>query len=327
MFIKGVARVAEDGTSPIDVVITWVDGSDPAHKARRRAALARTVRPLHPNGINPHRWGASVELIYCLRSLANHAPWLRHVWIVTDAQTPELSAVPASLRARISIVDHRTIFAGHEQHLPTFNSVSIETLLWRIPGLAERFVYFNDDVFLTNPLTPGDVFRDGAPVLRGKWADYSALVDDPARMGDPALFNHYAQINAARLAGFPAERLWASAHVVHPLRRSVMAAMFDSHRAAMLANLAHPFRDLSQFQPIALHNHLCIRSGSFVAQAERDHLHLRTGAVVDLPPEAVRAYLRRATAPGSKFLCVNDLPQVEAVLSDTRDWIERAIGV
>lgn len=318
--------IADPIADPIDVVITWVDGSDPAHRARRVAAQGRTGHPLHPNGINPHRWGASDELTYCLRSLANHAPWLRRVWIVTDAQTPDLSTVPTAFQAKVAIIDHRIIFAGFEAHLPTFNSLAIETLLWRIPGLAQQFVYFNDDVFLTGPLGPTDVFRAGMPVLRGKWADYSALAQDPARMNDPALFNHYAQINAARLAGFDAGHLWASAHVVHPLCRSVMAAMFDSHHAAMVANLAHPFRDLSQFQPVALHNHLSIRAGAFVAKGRRDHVHLRSGAVIDFPPEEVRAHLRRATAPGSKFLCVNDLPQVEAALPDTRDWIERAIG-
>jgi hypothetical protein len=319
-------RVTDHTTAPIDVVITWVDGADPSHHAKRIAAQRQAMHPLHANAINPHRWGASDELSYCLRSLANHAPWVRRIWIVTDAQVPDLSGMPHALRDRVGIVDHRVIFAGHTRHLPTFNSLAIETMLWRIPGLAEQFVYFNDDVFLTAPLSPRDVFRGGVPVLRGKWVDYSALAGDPAQMADPALFNHYAQINAARLAGFDAGHLWASAHVVHPLRRSVMAAMFHSHRDAVLANLAHPFRALSQFQPVALHNHLSIRAGAFVAKRRRDHVHLRSGAVIDLTPDEVRAHLRRATAPGSRFLCVNDLPQVEAALPDTRAWLERAIG-
>jgi hypothetical protein len=319
-------RVTEYHPAPIDVVITWVDGADPAHYAKRMSAQRGAAHPLHPNAINPHRWGASDELSYCLRSLTNHAPWVRRVWIVSDAQMPDLSGVPDALRDRVRIIDHRMIFAGHEQYLPTFNSLAIETLMWRVPDLAEHFVYFNDDVFLTGPLSPGDVFQGGVPVLRGEWVDYSTLTDDPAQMADPALFNHYAQINAARLAGFDAGHLWASAHVVHPLRRSVMAAMFHSHGDDMLANLAHPFRALSQFQPVALHNHLSIRAGAFVAQTRRDHLHLRSGAVIDFPPEEVRAYLSRATAPGSKFLCVNDLPQVEAAFPETRAWLERAIG-
>jgi hypothetical protein len=75
-----------------------------------------------------------------------------------------------------------------------------------------------------------------------------------------------------------------------------------------------------------LHNHACIAAGDAVLQTAQDHLHLRTGAVQDYPLQQVRAYLARALQPQFKFLCVNDLPQVEAAIPDTRDWIERAIA-
>ncbi len=42
----------------------------------------------------------------------------------------------------------------------------------RIPGLAEHFVYFNDDFFLIKHTKPTDFFRDGLPVLRGKWLKF-----------------------------------------------------------------------------------------------------------------------------------------------------------
>jgi hypothetical protein len=309
----------------IDAVVTWVDGAEPAHRAKREAWMAST-RPANENATNPHRWACSDELGYCLRSIANHAPWIGTVWIVTDAQTPDLSAVPASLRARIAIVDHRVLFAGHEAALPTFNSLAIESLLWRIPGLSERFVYFNDDVFLTGPLAPGDVFADMAPVLRGKWVDRRALLADPAARNDPARLHDFAQVNAAALAGFGAERLFAGAHVVHPMRRSVFAALWDRHRAAFLANIGHRFRDTGQFLPQGLHNHACIAAGDAVLTSADDHLHLRAGAVGDYGHADVRSYLRRALEPGMKFLCVNDLPQVEAAIPDTRAWIEAAVG-
>ncbi|WP_372918926.1 Stealth CR1 domain-containing protein [Sandarakinorhabdus sp.] len=151
----------------IDAVITWVNGDDPAHITKRLAHQPQA--PRNANAINPHRWACNDELGYCLRSIANHAPWIGRIWIITDAQSPDLSGLPADLLARITIVDHLTLFAGFEAALPTFNSLAIETLLWRVPGLAEHFVYFNDDVFLTGPLARGDVFQSGAPVLRGAW--------------------------------------------------------------------------------------------------------------------------------------------------------------
>ena len=313
--------------APIDAVITWVDGSDPAHRAKRRARLDRATGPVHPNGVNPHRWGSSDEMTYCLTALANHAPWLRRVWVVTDSQRPDLSSIPARILDRLAVIDHRIIFAGHEDVLPTFNSLAIESMLWRIPDLAESFLYFNDDVFLTAPLQPQDVFHKGKPVLRGKWVDYSGLAQDRAAMQNPALFNHFTQINAARMAGYGPARMWSSAHVVHPLRRSVLARLFAQHKAAFHANIAHPFRALAQFQPMALHNHTAIGAGNFATPATRDYLHMRAGAALDFAPEQMRACLRRTLTGGTKFLCVNDFPELEALVPDTRKWIERAIGI
>lgn len=300
----------------IDAVITWVDGDDPAHIAKRQRH--QPAAPRNANAVNPHRWACNDELGYCLRSIANHAPWIGRIWIITDAQAPNLLGLPADLVARISIIDHQTLFAGHEAVLPTFNSLAIETLLWRVPGLAEHFVYFNDDVFLTGPLAPGDVFRDGRPVLRGAWVDHSNIAADPASQTSPALLNALTQVNAAKLAGFGAERLFKAAHVVHPLRRSVLARLYDQHRVAFIANLGHRFRCVSQFLPQGLHNHTCIAAGQAVLHTAEDHLHLRTGAVQDYPLPQVRAYLARACQPQFKFLCVNDLPQVEAAIPDTR---------
>ncbi len=309
----------------IDAVITWVDGADPAHRKSRETWQAQAP-DAGENATNPHRWACSDELRYCLTSIANHAPWIGRIWIVTDAQVPNLAGLPAALRARISIVDHRTLFAGHEDALPTFNSLAIESVLWRIPGLAERFVYFNDDVFLTAPLAPGDVFAGDRPVLRGKWVDHTRLLADQSARNDPARLNDFTQINAAALAGYDADRVFAAAHVVHPMRRSVFAALWAAHRSAFVANISHRFRDIGQFLPQALHNHACLKAGACVVTNADDHLHLRTGAVADYPLADVRAYLARATQPGMKFLCVNDLPQVEAAIPDTRHWIEAAIG-
>lgn len=310
----------------IDAVITWVNGADPAHRSKRERFMAPVRGPLHENGTNPHRWACSDELGYCLRSIANNAPWIARIWIVTDAQAPDLAGLPAELRAKIALVDHRILFEGHDEALPTFNSLAIESMIWRIPALAERFIYFNDDVFLTAPLQPGDVFRGLDPVLRGKWVDYSALGSAPEQRGDPALLNRYTQVNAAAMLGFGAGHLFAGAHVIHPMRRSVFARLFDAHRAAFEANIAHRFRDVGQFLPQGLHNHACIKAGTCVVLGIDDHLHLRTGAVMDYPLDEVRAYLRKALRPEFKFLCINDLPQVEAAIPDTRDWIERAIA-
>lgn len=303
-----------------DAVITWVDGDAPAHIALRDHYIASSNTPLHENAVNPHRWGASDEIQFCLSSINRFAPWVRKIWIVAEGREPDLSALPQALRGKVSIVSHSVIFAGAEGALPTFNSLAIETAMWRIDGLAEQFLYFNDDCFLTAPLAPNDVFLNGAPVLRGKWVNYSRYAGRDKHRRDPAKFNHYMQLNAAQMAGFSSDYLFAAAHVVHPMRRSVLARLYDRHAAAFEANMKHRFRDLSQFLPQGLHNHACIAAEQAEFQARKDHMHIKSGQ-----GRAACNKLRNIRRKGVKMLCVNDLPQLEALAPEVRPLLDAIV--
>lgn len=313
-------------SDPIDAVITWVDGNDPAHAAKRSRYMAQNGEALNENARNPHRWESSDEIFYCLHSIHNHAPWVRYIWIVVEAEGPDLGSLPDALRVKIRIAVHEEIFAGHTHVLPTFNSLAIESMMWRIAGLAERFLYFNDDVFLTSPLVPDDVFVGDRPVLRGEWVNYAALPDDPVARVDPALFAEFMHINGAALCGYDAAHLFACAHVVHPLRRSVMAGLFEQHRADFEANISYRFRDLSQFLPQGAHTHMCLRSGDFVQGSTADHRHITSGQGRNEPPERTRGLLTPEGLRGVRFLCVNDLPQLEALVPDACELIAKAVG-
>lgn len=310
----------------IDAVITWVDGNAPSHRALRAQYMAQNSAPLNLNASNPHRWESSDEIYYCLLSIHNHAPWVRHIWIVVDRTAPDFSQLPAGLKAKLRIVLHEEIFEGYTNVLPTFNSLAIESVLWRIDGLSERFLYFNDDVFLTAPLNPEDVFARERPVLRGQWRDYAAMLDDPKARDDPALFNHFVQINAAALCGFGPARVFAAAHVVHPMRRSIMAQQFNQQRAAFENNIKPRFRELEQFLPQGLCNHACIAEGRAVFAPARDYRHIKSGQGAFDAPEITRALLVRDALAETRFLCVNDLPQLEALVPDARNLISEAIG-
>ena len=314
--------ILQDG--PMDAVITWVDGDDLAHKAKRARYLGVASAPLHENGINPHRWANSDEILFCLRSIEANAPWVRRVWIVVDGQGPDLSSLSAAITAKITLVDHRHIFRGFETSLPTFNSLAIESMLWRIEGLSDRFLYFNDDVFLTAPIVPSDMFWDGSPVLRGKWVDLSPMVASTKSRADPALFNHFMQMNAALEAGFDLTRVFVAAHVVHPFSRPVMKQLFASHSVAFCANISHRFRDINQFSPQALHNHACLAMGRAVTEKTRDYIHLRGAGAVD--SEAAHGALLAAVAGDVRFLCVNDLPHLTSLVPDARELIARAVA-
>ena len=311
---------------PIDAVISWVDGLDPAHLQKRQIFMGSAPHLFHENATNPHRWACNGEIYLCLASLEHNAPWLRKIWIITDEQSPDLSRLSAALRAKVHLVDHSDIFANHGAALPTFNSLAIETFLWNIAGLSDRFIYFNDDVFLTAPCQKSDFFSPSGPILRGAWADFGALQDDPIQMADPTKFNHYMQLNAADLCGVPAQRLFRAAHVAHPCLRRTMVHLHSRFEAAFRDNARYQMRDIRQFSPQSLHNHACILQKTGTLHPVKDHYHIYSGQGVGAADGTIPALLQTIKdTPDLKMLCVNDLPQLEALYPDIRSWLAQAV--
>jgi hypothetical protein len=132
---------------PIDIVYTWVNGQEAAWQQRRDKALNEHTAPATCEAKVRSRFRNRDELKYSLRSIHRYAAFVNHIYIVTDAQKPSW----LKWHPKISVVDHKTIFSNHD-HLPTFNSHAIEANLHKIPRLSERFIYFNDDVFLGRPI-------------------------------------------------------------------------------------------------------------------------------------------------------------------------------
>lgn len=172
---------------PIDAVYTWVNGSDPhlyeqikrvkhelstkglsivdiinnkhSNKTLSSSSSSSTVnndlKKDKDNGEeSKNRYRDSNELLYSLRSLEKFAPWIRHVYIVTNGQVPTWLNLDFP---GVTIIPHEVIFPN-VSHLPTFSSPAIESHLHRIEGLSKRFIYFNDDVFLGAPIFPDDFF-------------------------------------------------------------------------------------------------------------------------------------------------------------------------
>jgi len=311
---------------PIDAVISWVDGLDPAHLQKRQIFMGSAPHLFHENATNPHRWACNGEIYLCLTSLEHNAPWLRKIWIIVDEQSPDLSRLSAALRAKVHLVDHSDIFANHGAALPTFNSLAIETFMWNIKDISDRFIYFNDDVFLTAPCQKSDFFSPSGPILRGAWADFSALQNDPIQMADPTKFNHYMQLNAADLCGVPAQRLFRAAHVAHPCLRRTMVHLHSRFEAAFRDNARYQMRDIRQFSPQSLHNHACILQKTGTLHPVKDHYHIYSGQGVGAADGTIPALLQTIKdTPDLKMLCVNDLPQLEALYPDIRSWLAQAV--
>ena len=133
----------------VDAVITWVNGNDSAHKAKMNPYIS-DKKELNSKKTKM-RYGQVNEIEFVVKSIVKNAKFVRNIFIVTDNQTPLFLKDEKQAKKdfpNILIVDHKTIFEGYNQYLPTFNSLSIESLLYKIPGLSEHFLYFNDDFLL-----------------------------------------------------------------------------------------------------------------------------------------------------------------------------------
>ena len=324
-----------DAAPPIDAVITWVDGSDPAHRQRLQAYL-RECGHAETGGAAPTRFGDCNEIEYCVASLLRHAPWLRTIHIVTDQQAPAFVARlrGTALESRVRVVDHRDFFGGYESFLPTFSNRAIECLMWRIPGLAERFVYCNDDFVLLRAVAPTDFFLpEGGLVLRGRWrgdgrvfrrarAAWTALAQRLGR--DPRPGNHAAQALSARLAGVCGHYLQAP-HAPHPMRVSVLRAFFDAHPGLIEHNLQHRLRHVDQFVTTALAAHLEWAAGTARVDNRLEALRLQCdGAGLAL----IERKLATADADAAiAFACVQSLDLATAPVRErVLGWLAQRVG-
>lgn len=129
-------------SDPIDVVMPWVDGSDPGHQdsLRRHWPKQPWLRPAS------YRFRDNGELRYALRSIHFHLPWIRIIHLVTNGQVPSWLDLD---HPGINLVTHADFFADPSS-LPVFSSSAIEANLHRIgkAGVANRFLLFNDDFFV-----------------------------------------------------------------------------------------------------------------------------------------------------------------------------------
>lgn len=140
----------------IDFVITWVDMNDP--KWKEEFAKYSNKPENTKNGVSDARFRDYGSLKYWFRGVEKFAPWVRKIHFVTSGQKPEWLD---ENNPKINLVNHKDYIP--EQYLPTYNSVVIERYLHKIPGLAEHFVYFNDDFYIINHIGEERFFRNGLP--------------------------------------------------------------------------------------------------------------------------------------------------------------------
>lgn len=151
-----VSTTEVDPNSPIDLIVTYVNCSD-SNWAREFTKHTGSFLP------PPERFRSWGTLKYLFRGIAKYMPFIRNVVLVVSRQ----SQVPVWIdTTKVRVVYHEDFIP--KQYLPTFNSCTIESFFWNIPGLADRVLYLNDDMFPINMMQESDFFTGEIPHITFK---------------------------------------------------------------------------------------------------------------------------------------------------------------
>lgn len=319
----------------IDAVVAWVDGNDEFHQQKMRNYLKNDTLLNNKNFLT--RYQSVDEIEFSIRSIIKYAPFIRNIFIVTDLQIPncfkQLKEEEQFGKPRIVLVDHKEIFKGFESFTPTFNSVSIETMIYRIPNLTEHFIYFNDDVFLLREIKTNDFFSNGFPVLRGKYKPfdgdiwYKVIHQKIMRwLGKTTKDKKYgykkAQQNIAVKLGF--QKYLRLDHTPAAMRKSTIKNYFEEYPEMIIHNIKHRFRYPTQYMIQSLANHLEIQNKTCVIKDDYQLGYIQSYKKPLLWYKLKLKYFENDT--NTLFLCLQSLDQCPKLkLNFILNWLKKLI--
>lgn len=253
---------------PIDLVVTWVDGTDPVRNALRESYRTDTIDFKHDgraeeteDGIlKSVRYQEMDHLRYMLRSAGTFAPWIRHIYILASGdQEPEWLQPNQD---RISIVyDHDIMDA---EAIPTFNSHALECSLHRIPGLSEVFLYACDDMYFARPVEPSLFVNPENGHMRvlmnGKKMKWTKKPGEKMTMHEHSLRN-----NAALMKDVDPNIVFKKpAHQLQVMSKSIMQEIENGDgilSAAWRHTVLQKFRSEADVHPASLVAHYAMAKG------------------------------------------------------------------
>ncbi|WP_068279204.1 stealth family protein [Aldersonia kunmingensis] len=292
---------ASDIDFDIDMVFSWVDGSD---REWQRARAARMQNFVTGEGdAHEARFRQVDELRYALRSVHLYAPWIRRIFVATD------SAKPAWLGddPRVTFVRSAEFFVDPSV-LPTYNSQAVESQLHHIPGLAEHFLYSNDDMFFGRPVGPQMFFSPGgitmfieamARIGLGSNDEERSGFENAARVNRRLLLQRFGRITTRHLE-----------HAPTPLRRSVLGELEREFPEEFAATAASTFRASENISVTnSLYHFYALLAGHAVVQTAARVKYVDTTTKAGLE-EMDRLLAKRSM----DFFCLNDgsFPEIDA---------------
>jgi hypothetical protein len=315
----------------VDAVITWVDGNDPKHRQKMESYF-KNKDLLNSKAVRM-RFDQVNEIEFSVKSLLKYAKFVRNIFIVTDNHIPNFlkdKKKAAVQFPNVFIVDHQIIFEGYHKYLPTFNSMSIESLLYRIPKLSEHFIYLNDDFFLINETKSSDFFVDNKTVVRGVWTSfYEDIWYKKVQKKIHKLLGKNKKANAfgfkksqqliVEKLGF--EKYVRLDHTFTAMRKSVFEKYYSENLSMLEENIKHRFRNPEQFLNQSLATHLEIKNDSFILKKDYQLVNFQN---YKKPFWWLKSKLKHANKDQNKlFLCMQSLDQCpDEKLKYIKNWLK-----
>lgn len=218
----------------IDLVVPMVFATDAKWKEKYAATCKRYGIPVNIDDERVRTWNLEK---YFFRAIEKFMPWIDTIHLILDSETQIPDWLDAS---KVHIVYHKDIMP--EELLPTFNSQAIEMWLHKIEGLAEKFIYANDDMIVVSPMEPTDFFVNGFPVIHCDEKYYDDL---------SGIFRTVCRRTldmVAKDAGvtFADGILLKDGHSYAPMLRSTLLDAVERYGDKMIASCS-PFRERKNF--------------------------------------------------------------------------------
>lgn len=298
---------------PIDAVYTWVDGRDPVWQEKRKKRAEELGLPLKGEAVDPARFRDNEELRFSLRSLAKYAPWINRVHVITAGQTPSWAN-----KSELDIVFHEKVFPSQDL-LPVFSSRPIEMCVHRVPGLAENFLYFNDDFMLGRRLAPGDFFKkNGQPRVWAVKHSSKRLKRERASKNPSSYRSAVLKACDAIKNKFDQEFPYRTRHFPKAMTVSTTTAMWETFPHEVNLTLNSPFRSHEDVSTIMLYPLYLLATGQGSIRIINSFAHIKDflwgglGHIgLSLGDSNMDAKLRRIKLMKPKTFCINDAPKAD----------------
>lgn len=302
----------------IDLVYLWVDSTDPVWQAKKIEAL-KTVGGHTPVPLAA-RFRNHDELKYSLRSVVKHAPFIRNIYLITSQQRPTWLDSEAG---GLFVVDHQDIFPD-SSCLPCFSSNAIETVIHRICGLSEFFLYANDDMFFLNDVSAEDFLPGNAKMRVGFKSSLVHIPSDPEHDPHSDAMVNTCRLMEVELGKFYKPRINLTQWIrLRPFRKNVYLWNYPNHQIQIHSkSIAYEIHDrFPQEVSAAMHERFRSRQSINVATLLLYYAIYRDAAVPIFdnnwlrisrkwgPGRLLRKSRALINAPPShrpKFLCLND---------------------